>query len=97
MVLEMFEWDEVKDSVNRTKHGVSFFEAQKAFLDPFCIIAEDLGHSTNHEKRFYCIGKVDGDVMTVRFTYRGDIVRIFGAGYWRRGRKTYEEKEGSLH
>ena len=23
-----FEWDEEKDLLNRTKHGVSFFEAQ---------------------------------------------------------------------
>lgn len=93
---EMFEWDEVKDSVNRTKHRVSFFDAQKAFLDVNCIIAEDLAHSYD-EKRFYCIGKVDGEIMTVRFTYRGHVVRIIGAGYWRKGRKTYEEKENSLH
>lgn len=30
---EMFEWDEAKDSVNQSKHGVSFYEAQRAFLD----------------------------------------------------------------
>ena len=28
-----FEWDDKKDYLNRVKHGVSFFEAQKAFLD----------------------------------------------------------------
>jgi len=29
--------------------------------------------------------------MTVRFTIRGDKVRIIGAGYWRRGKAFYEE------
>lgn len=30
--------------------------------------------------------------MTVRFTYRGMKFRIFGAGFWRKGKKIYEEK-----
>jgi len=28
--------------------------------------------------------------LTVRFTYRGSVIRIIGAGYWRKGRKIYE-------
>jgi hypothetical protein len=40
-----FEWDDLKDSANRAKHGVSFGLAQAAFLDPRRVIAEDLGHS----------------------------------------------------
>lgn len=97
MSSDSFEWDEAKDSLNRAKHHVSFFDAQKAFLDAHCIIAEDLAHSTDNEKRFYCIGRVDDEIMTVRFTYRGHIIRIIGAGYWRKGRKIYEEKESDLH
>lgn len=60
-----------------------------------CIVAEDLSHS-HGEKRFYCIGKVDGEILTVRFTYRGRIIRIIGAGYWRKGKRIYEKKEDSL-
>ncbi len=30
--------------------------------------------------------------MTVRFTIRDNKIRIFGAGYWREGKKKYEEK-----
>jgi len=37
------------------------------------------------EKRYYCFGKVDGAIITVRFTYKGQTIRIFGAGYWRKG------------
>ncbi|MBI3596856.1 MAG: BrnT family toxin, partial [Nitrospirae bacterium] len=65
--------------------------AQYAFLDPRRVIAEDRSHS-QEEKRFYCIGRVGEGIMTVRFTYRGNIIRIYGAGYWRKGRKIYEEK-----
>ena len=86
-----FEWDEEKDRENQDKHHVPLSLAQYAFLDPKRIIVEDRGRS-NEENRFYCIGCVDEGIMTVRFTYRGDIIRIFGAGYWRKGRKIYEEQ-----
>ncbi len=85
-----FEWDKKKELENRSKHGVSFYEAQKAFLDPHRIIAEDLEHSST-EPRYYCFGKVDDGVMTVRFTYRSHKIRIIGAGYRRKGRKYYDE------
>jgi len=86
-----FEWDESKDKENQKKHNVSFSIAQHAFLDPHRIIVEDIEHSSE-ENRYYCIGRVGEDVITVRFTFRGNVVRIYGAGYWRKGRKIYEEK-----
>ena len=86
-----FEWDEEKDKENQTKHNVSFVMAQYAFFDPHRIIAEDVSHSSD-ENRFNCIGRVGDGIMTVRFTYRGNIIRIYGAGYWRKGRKIYEEQ-----
>lgn len=89
MSKESFEWDRIKDVENQLKHGVSFYTAQLAFLDPFRIILEDLEHSYI-EQRYYCFGKVNNRIMTVRFTYRENKVRIFGAGYWRKGRKIYE-------
>lgn len=64
-----FEWDSYKDSINQEKHGVSFALAQLAFLDHNRVILEDLEHSED-EKRFYCLGRVSGGIMTVRFTYR---------------------------
>ena len=86
-----FEWDEEKDQENQAKHGVSFALAQHAFLDPHRVIAEDVTHS-GEEDRFYCIGRVSDGIMTVRFTYRGKVIRIFGAGYWRKGKNIYEEQ-----
>lgn len=29
----------------------------------------------------------------VRFTYREDVIRIIGAGYWRRGKAIYEQQQ----
>jgi uncharacterized protein len=86
-----FEWDEDKDRENQVKHQVSFSLAQQAFLDPYRIIAEDVTHS-GEEDRYYCIGRVEEGILTVRFTYRGRVLRIYGAGYWRQGRKIYEEQ-----
>ncbi|PKP39273.1 MAG: hypothetical protein CVT98_02455 [Bacteroidetes bacterium HGW-Bacteroidetes-15] len=54
-------------------------------------IAKDLNHSQK-EKRYYCFGKVGDGIITVRFTYRNSVIRIIGAGYWRKGRKIYESQ-----
>jgi uncharacterized DUF497 family protein len=86
----IFEWDPKKNEMNIIKHGVSFFDAQQAFLDPNRVIAEDVEHSIT-EKRYYCFGKVKEEIMTVRFVYKRQTIRIFGAGYWRKGRKIYEK------
>jgi len=90
-----FEWDKNKDKINQKKHGISFAFAQLAFLDRYRLILEDLEHSVD-EKRYYCLGKVSGGILTVRFTYRSNKIRIFGAGYWRKGKKIYE-KENRIH
>jgi uncharacterized DUF497 family protein len=87
-----FEWDTKKDHINQDKHNVSFFEAQQAFLDDQRIIAIDHKHSTPDETRYFCFGKVSDRILTVRFTMRSDKLRIFGAGYWREGRKKYEQQ-----
>ena len=86
-----FEWNEEKDRQNQAKHNVSFSLAQRAFLDPCRIIAEDVSHR-GEEGRFYCFGRVNDGIMTVRFTFRVDVIRIFGAGYWRKGKRIYEEQ-----
>jgi len=87
-----FEWDPAKDLANLAKHRVSFTAAQLAFADPHRVIAEDRSHSGS-EKRYYCFGLVGGGVLTVRFTYRDGIIRIIGAGYWRRGKRIYEQHQ----
>ena len=91
MALTSFEWDDRKDRSNQAKHGVSFSIAQRAFLDPARVIAGNVKHSTTKEKRYFCFGEVAGGILTVRFTYRPGAIRIYGAGYWTKGRKSYDK------
>lgn len=86
-----FEWDSSKDRVNQQKHGVPFRLAQLAFLDVHRVILLDEEHS-QEAMRFYCLGRVGDGIMTVRFTHRGNTLRLIGAGYWRKGKKIYEEQ-----
>lgn len=95
MASTRFDWDPEKDAENQLKHRVSFGRAQYAFADPRRVIAKDVSHSQT-EERFYCFGEVDGGVLTVRFTYRASVIRIIGAGYWRKGKAAYE-RENKLH
>jgi uncharacterized DUF497 family protein len=87
-----FEWDLDKDLSNQEKHGVAFIMAQYAFADPNRVVLEDVTHSTESEKRYFCLEKAGGGILTVRFTYRERCIRIFGAGYWRKGKRIYEEQ-----
>jgi len=41
-------------------------------------------------------GKVHDAIMTVRFTYRDETIRIIGAGYWRKGKMIYERQQALL-
>jgi uncharacterized protein len=81
-----FEWDPLKDRETLQKHGVSFTEAARAWLDPQRVTRSDRRHSSRREQRFFLLGQVSGGVLTVHFTRRGETVRIIGAGYWREGR-----------
>ena len=90
-----FEWDDAKDRANQKKHGLSFSEAQFASADPNRVIARDLEHSKK-EERLYCFGRLNDGIATVRFTYRNGVIRIFGAGYWRKGKRIYEH-ENQVH
>lgn len=85
-----FIWGFEKELENFYKHGVDFVTAAKVFEDPHRKIYIDSKHSEG-EERFFCIGKAGDRVLTVRFTYRGDRIRIIGAGYWRKGVRLYEK------
>jgi uncharacterized DUF497 family protein len=50
-----FEWDPVKDQLNREKHGVTFEEAATIFDDDFQITISDPDHSIG-ESRYVTIG-----------------------------------------
>ena len=92
VVYGSFIWDDKKETKNTSKHGVSFAVAARVFLDEKRKIFKDSKHD-KFEERLFCIGKVDNHIITVRFTYRGDKIRIIGAGFWRKGRQYYEKEK----
>jgi len=90
-MLITFEWDAQRDAENQAKHGICFETAQYAFFDEQRFIIHDEKHS-DREERWFCIGKVKNQILTVRFTYRAGAIRIFGAAEWRKWRQFYEER-----
>lgn len=88
--IRIITWDSVKNELNAQKNGVTFEKAMQAFSDPHRVITRDVKHS-KVEIRYYCYGKIDSRVCTVRFVIRGDELRIIGAGYWRKEEQIYEK------
>jgi len=82
-----FEWDGAKERANRRKHGVDFKTAAKVFLDPYVIEFGD--RDVAGELRFSAIGVVDGRMLFVSYTMRGDVVRIISA----RGAEPHEKRK----
>ena len=87
-----FTWNPRKEAINVKKHGINFRMAEKAFDDKDRKIYTDAKHSIK-EARYFCLGRVGDQIITVRFTYRGKTIRIIGAGYWRKGRQYYYEED----
>lgn len=57
----------------------------------YTMILSDVLHS-EAEPRYFCYGAVGGRILTVRFTLRGQVIRIIGAGFWRKGAEAYENR-----
>lgn len=88
----VFEWDPRKARLNLTRHGVTFEEATRAFVDPLAKIFEDVGHSAA-ERREILIGHSEpGRLLVVCFVERPTAVRLFSARpATSRERHDYEE------
>lgn len=87
---DRFEWDRDKDNNNYKKHAINFQTASEVFSDPYHVTILDCDHS-DMEERWYCLGYVRGRIATVRYTLRGERIRIIGAGYWKE--KEYMKKK----
>lgn len=97
-----FEWDEAKDRANRRKHGISFEEAARVFLDPYHLSVQD--RHENGEERWQTIGMVHGLIaLLVAHTYierdeRGEVVEVIRIISARRAtkveRRRYEDENG---
>jgi hypothetical protein len=90
-----FEWHSVKAASNLKKHKVSFQEASTVFSDKRRIEAPDLWHSDD-EQRYLGIGRsIQGRVLSIYYTFRGERVRIISARIAERWeRDEYETRNG---
>jgi uncharacterized protein len=73
-----FEWDDDKAARNFVRHGVSFERARLAFADP-CGVGEVDDREDYGEERFTLVGMVEGTLIFVAYTERGQRVRIISA------------------
>jgi uncharacterized DUF497 family protein len=83
-----FQWDDRKAAENYAKHGVSFEMARDVFKDAFAL--DSLDERENYgEERYAVIGMVEGRLLFVAYTMRGDVIRIISA----RGAEPYERRQ----
>lgn len=76
-----FEWDETKNKLNRSKHGIWFEEAQNVFDDSASRVFLDLTHS-DEEDRFVIVGMSSvARLLVVVHCYResDSVIRIISA------------------
>ncbi len=85
-----FEWDENKNSINKSKHKVSFEEAKTVFYDDCALVIDDPEHSED-EERFIILGASSkANLLVVCHCVRSkDIIRIISA---RKATRTEEEQ-----
>ena len=91
----IFEWDKGNIIKNCEKHDVTNQEAEELFSNEPFIIAEDIEHSNEQEKRFQALGKTKlGRLLFVSFTIRVEKVGVISVrDMSRKEEVTYESIE----
>ena len=71
------EWDEAKRTENLRKHGIDF-SGLEIFFEGYTVTVED-DRFHYGEQRFVTFGILEGRVLAVVHTERGDTLRIISA------------------
>ncbi len=76
-----FSWDDQKEKINISKHGIDFNTATLVFGDTQRLEYLDEKHSTLEEYRYITIGMIKTVVivLVVVYTVRDDTIRIISA------------------
>ena len=82
-----FEWDPKKNATNRRKHGIAFEDVIAVFGVPYLERPEEDPHEG--ESRWIAVGEVEGRVLVVVYTWRGNARRIISG---RKATKTEREQ-----
>lgn len=76
-----FEWDSRKNSLNKSKHGITFEEAQTVFVDENALLIHDPDHSDD-EDRFILLGLSSKFLMLLVchcYQKNDEVIRIISA------------------
>jgi len=82
-----FEWDDAKAAANWAKHKISYETARRVFKDPFAVERDD-DREDYGEPRFTILGMVEGRLLSVAYTLRGEVIRVISA----RRAEPYEQR-----
>lgn len=77
----IFDWDESKNAINQSKHGIDFYEASSVFYDEMAILFDDPEHF-EIEDRFIILGlSSQANILIVCHCYRenDNVIRIISA------------------
>ncbi len=87
----MCEWDEKKSAENLSKHGLAFEDAEIVFSGQ-CVTFEDARYDYG-EQRFITLGQLEGRVVVIAHTPRGEKTRIISMRKANsREQKAYQER-----
>lgn len=88
-----YEWDPAKNRSNFTKNGLDFEDAELVF-DGFCLTFEDRRFDYG-ETRLITMGLLDGRLVVIAHTARGESTRIISMRLaTRHEQKTYQKRLG---
>ncbi|WP_457743732.1 BrnT family toxin [Sulfurimonas sp.] len=70
----IFEYDENKSLINKSKYGIDFEQAKELWNDPYAFEIPSL--QSEDEKRFLVLGQINSKNYTAITTYREKNIRI---------------------
>lgn len=88
-----FEWDEDKRLQNFHKHGIDFVDAKEIWSKYHVEIPS--GQIAQGEVRRLAIGELRGRIVTVVFTWRGEVRRLISARNARQKEKKAYYQDGA--
>jgi uncharacterized protein len=81
-----FEWDEQKRLENLRKHGIDFVDAKEIWQGT--VLEVPSAQQAHGEQRYIAYGVLDGRIIAVVFTWRGESRRLISA----RRARSYERQ-----
>lgn len=77
-MVDDLEFDPSKQQKNLGKHGIDFELASTVLDDPYSLTLDD--YSDHNEERYFTVGiAINGQILVVNWTLRGDNLRLISA------------------